>query len=72
MRSKKLQKIMAEYTDSVAYVLEAELNSNLGLIEDWVKYPHSHSQSPARNTMKLSQLISPVWYPERPPVNQQI
>jgi len=32
MRSKKLQKIMAEYTEHVAMALEAELNGNIELI----------------------------------------
>jgi hypothetical protein len=53
MRSKKLQKVMADYTDQVGHVLNEELRGNLKLVKDWVKYPHSQSVSPARNTMML-------------------
>ena len=32
MRSKKLQKIMAEYTDQIALILEQEIRGNIELI----------------------------------------
>ena len=44
---------MADYTDQVGRVLNEELRGNLKLVGDWVKYPHSQSVSPARNTMIL-------------------
>ena len=43
MRTKKLQKVMANFTEQIALVLEEELRANQGLIQDWVAYPHSHS-----------------------------
>ena len=46
MRSKKLQKIMAEFTDRVSRVLEDEIRGNQTFIKDWISYPHSHSTSP--------------------------
>ena len=42
MRSKKLQKIMAGYTDEIARVLEDELRSDESkkLVAEWVHFPH--------------------------------
>ena len=54
MRSKKMQRIMADYTDQIAIVLETEIKGNIDLIKDWMKYPHSHSQSPKRDSKMLS------------------
>lgn len=49
MKSKKLQKLMAEMTDRVGQVLEDELHTNRNLIKDFISYPHSQSVSPQRN-----------------------
>lgn len=70
MRSKKLQKIMAGYTEEISRVLEDELRSdeNKQLVAEWVSYPHKHRKSvspPARNTIILEQLEHAVWMPER-------
>ena len=46
MRNKKLQKIMAEFTDRVGRVLEDEIRGNQTFIKDWISYPHRHSPSP--------------------------
>ena len=54
MRSKKLQKVMADYVDAVAHCLEHELIGNTGLVRDWVGYPHSNSVSPTRNHLTLT------------------
>jgi len=72
MRTKPLQKIMAEMTDRIAAVLEDELKANNQFISDWVQYPHSHSVSPQRNTIQLEQLAAPVWYPEQLPASHTI
>ena len=53
MKSKKLQKIMSEFTDRVGSVLEDEMRGNLGLISSWISYPQSHSVSPVRNMATL-------------------
>ena len=73
MRSKKLQKIMAGYTEQIAKVLEDELHGEdkRDLVSDWIGYPHKHSQSvspQARNKMHLEQLQHPIWMPEKAPV----
>lgn len=75
MRSKKLQKIMASYTDQIAKVLELELRDQEGktLVSDYMNYPHSHtplSVSPQpRNTIQLESLSHPVWMPEKAPLH---
>ena len=57
MKSKKLQKVMVDYTDKVALVLDEEIRGGGELIKDWIKYPHSHSVSPdARNALTLESL----------------
>ena len=72
MRNKKLQKIMAEFTDRVSRVLEDEIRGNQQLIKDWVSYPHSHNTSPdGRNQLQIEQLEHPVWYPDNPPSTQK-
>ena len=49
MKSKKLQKIMVNFTEQIADCLDHELKGSLDLAADWVQYPHSQSGSPARN-----------------------
>ena len=76
MQSKKLQKIMAGYTEEIAKVLEEELRGaeSKKLVAEWVSYPHKHRKSvspPARNTIILEQLEHAVWMPEKaPPINK--
>lgn len=72
MRSKKLQRIMAEYNETISAVLDEELKGNTDLIKDWVKYPHRHSQSPKRNQIMLPDLENPVWFPEKAPMSQKL
>ena len=66
MKSKKLQRVMADYTEKVAQILENEMQGNTEIVKDWVSYPHSNSLSPQRDQMMLEELRSPIWYPERP------
>ena len=42
---------MAEMTHKVAVILEEEMKYNRKLIGDWIKYPHSNSTSPTRNSI---------------------
>ena len=49
MKSKKLQRVMADYTEKVAHILENELQGNNEIVKDWVSYPHSNSVSPQRD-----------------------
>ena len=67
MRSKRLQKVMAEMTHRVAQLLDEELKSNKEVISDWLQYPHPQSVSPKRNYKQLEQMDSKVWYPEMLP-----
>ena len=60
---------MANFTEQVALVLEEEIRVNNKLMQDWIAHPHSQSTSPQRNTLKLNEVTSPVWYPERPPIS---
>ena len=67
MRSKRLQKIMAEMTHRVALLLDEEIKSNKELIADWLSYPHAKSKSPKANTRMLEQMDSRIYYPEMLP-----
>ena len=65
MKSKKLQRVMADYTEKVAQILENEMRGNTEIVKDWVSYPHSNSVSPQRDSLQIDDLRSPIWYPER-------
>lgn len=56
---------MADYNDTICQVLDEELKGNTQLIRDWLKYPHSQSQSPGRNQITVAEVDNPVWYPEK-------
>ena len=64
MRTPRMQQVFAQFTDTVAGVLEDEFRGSGGVLAAYVSYPHgtrSHSQSPRRP----GEGEGGVWFPER-------